>query len=34
MRNQAKEFVMSICPPGTPVIIYTESGNETDFWGR
>ena len=34
MGNQAKEFVMRICPPGTPVTIYTESGNETDFWGR
>ena len=34
MGNQAKEFVMRICPPGTPVTIYTEPGNETDFWGR
>ena len=34
MGNQAKEFVMRLCPPGTPVTIYTEPGNETDFWGR
>ena len=34
MGNQAKEFVMRICPAGTPVTIYTEPGNETDFWGR
>jgi len=31
MGNQAKEFVMQICPVGTPVTIYTEPGNETDF---
>ena len=34
MGNQSKEFVMRVCPPGTPVTIYTEAGNETDFWGR
>jgi micrococcal nuclease len=34
MGNQAKEFVMRLCPPGTFVTIYTEPGNETDFWGR
>jgi micrococcal nuclease len=34
MGNQAKEFVMRLCPPGTYVTIYTEPGNENDFWGR
>ena len=34
MGNQAKEFVMRICPAGTHVTIYTEPGNETDFWVR
>jgi micrococcal nuclease len=34
MGNQAKEFVMRLCPPGTSVTIYTEPGNENDFWGR
>ncbi len=34
MGNQSKEFVMRICPPLTPVSLYTEPGNETDFWGR
>jgi len=34
MGNQSKEFVMRICPPGTSVTIYTEPGNETDFWNR
>ena len=34
MGNQAKEFVMRLCPLGTSVTIYTESGNETDFWNR
>jgi len=33
MGNQAKEFVMRFCPAGTSVTIYTEPGNETDFWG-
>ncbi len=34
MGNQAKEFVMRLCPPGTSVTVYTEPGNENDFWGR
>ena len=34
MGNQSKEFVKRVCPPGTLVTIYTEKGNETDFWGR
>jgi micrococcal nuclease len=34
MGNQAKEYVMRLCPAGTTVTIYTEPGNETDFWGR
>jgi micrococcal nuclease len=34
MGNQAKEFVMRLCPAGTSVTIYTEPGNENDFWGR
>ena len=34
MGNQAREFVLRLCPVGTPVTIYTETGNEKDFWGR
>ena len=34
MGNQSKEFVLRLCPPGTSVTIYTEPGNEIDFWGR
>lgn len=34
MGNQAREFVLRLCPVGTPVTIYTEPGNEKDFWGR
>ncbi len=34
MGNQAREFVLRVCPPGTSVSIYTEPGNEFDFWGR
>lgn len=34
MGAQSKEFVNRICPPGTLVTIYSEPGNEIDFWGR
>jgi len=34
MGNQTREFVLRLCPAGTPVTIYTEPGNEKDFWGR
>ncbi len=34
MGNLSKEFVKRVCPPGTPITLYTEAGNETDFWGR
>ena len=34
MGNQSKEFVLRLCPPGTRVTLYTEPGNENDFWGR
>jgi len=34
MGNQAREFVLRLCPVGTAVTIYTEPGNEKDFWGR
>ena len=34
MGNQAREFVLRLCPVGTAVTIYTETGNEKDFWGR
>ena len=34
MGNQAREFVLRLCPVGTPVTVYTEQGNEKDFWGR
>jgi len=33
MGNQEREFVLRLCPVGTPVTIYTELGNERDFWG-
>jgi micrococcal nuclease len=28
------EFVLQLCPVGTIVTLYTEPGNEMNFWGR
>lgn len=34
MGNQAREFVLRLCPVGTIITLYTEPGNEVDYWGR
>ena len=31
---QAREFVNNLCPIGTPLTLYTEPGNELDYYGR
>ena len=32
--NQAREFVRALCPIGTSLTLYSEPGNELDYYGR